>query len=258
MIVTISGSPRQIKILPDFAPTTDIAVKWGIATNGRHYLCGRSSSSDVHSCAIRVMGDYDDISAIYSALTTQGQTRILQTVLEAGEYLWGPMTVIDGNAVYIAFTDIGSFEQRTLSTAGFSATVVICDSITPDATPALPALFRPVASHRIELRNYAEFAIMYNLHTGGVEEVQNNALDSVYSFSCIMPHDEAAAFQAWYETENRGSTVQNTGPDVNLSGVSDPFGYYAEWPCAVNFLQVSYSPMGPKYWRVSCTLARAK
>ena len=260
MIVTIGETIYTIKIMPDYAPEADLAIKWSMATNGKHLKCDRGTTADVHRCAVRVMGDKTAIQAVWSAITESGTDRVTSATIEAGEYLFGPSTVIDGTPVEIVWESVSELTQRTLGTMGFSATVALNGAMSYDvAAPTLPITYRPDASATIIGENYFRAAPFYGVSTSGFDAIQATAHDAQYKFSCVMQREDAAALQTWYESVNRGAVLTNVaGADVVLSGVSNPFGNNYSWPCACVFTEMYFAPMGPQYWRINATLARAK
>jgi len=257
MIITIGESEYTVKILPQFSPLADYAIKWSRATNGALLKCDRGLNSDVHTCGISLAGAKADIIAVYGALTSAECDGITDVVLSAGEYLFGPATYLAA-VTSLAWVEIGELNQRTLTTWGFSATVAMNGAVPYAGSPALPMIFYPDSSASIVATNGNAPRPFYEVFLSGFDPVSHTTDSAEYQFTCVMDQAEAANFQAFYDVTNRGATIANVGPDFTLSGVADPFGPTYEYPCAVIFRDVSFSPMGPQYWRVSITLVRAK
>ena len=212
MICTIGGNVYSIKIMPDYEPAADLAIKWGTATNGKRIKTDRGATADVHRCSIRVMGDTMVVRAVYSALTQRGTDRITSATLEAGEFLFGPTTPIDAAPVETVWENIGELTQRTLTTSGFDATIALNAALVYDvAAPVLPFTVRPIASATILVDNQFTARPFYDVSTSGFDGIQATADSAEYRFSFVANRAEAGAMQTWYESVNRGGAGAQRG-----------------------------------------------
>jgi hypothetical protein len=242
-----------VKISPSFTPTADYAIQYGRALSGASFRVDRGQASDVHRCTFTVSGAALDVIESYNAIAGQATDGTGSVILEDGEWIFGPATAT-GQGIVLIIEEVGKLERTGLNSYSFTVTASGTIAYDPAYTAALPTAFIPSLSHSTETALGAVTNRAYTAANTSTTKIPTTFAE--FSFQQVMKKADAAKFQMYFETVNRGARIA-AASFPQIKGVAYPWGpdYGA---VDVYIRSLSFEPMSPSYWRVNVVLQKAQ